>query len=153
MGQINARDWLFEASADPDAGTPVWAQIGGVESFTLSNSEGEESADTTTFASDGHAESQAMQRGASCSIEGKVVRALTTPFAPDAGQAVADALAALTGEASLGGLRFRHQDDDDWIVWDAWVSKGDTGGGTNDKTSWSANFTRSGAATTVAVTP
>lgn len=148
MAQINARDWVFEVSEDPDATTPVWAEVGGLESFTLSNSEGEESADTTTFASNGVAESQAMQRGASLSLDGKVVR---NGVAPDAGQAAADNLAQLVGEASLGGVRFRHTSDTSWTVWDAWVSKGDNAGGTNDKTSWSASFTRSGAATTAAV--
>jgi hypothetical protein len=148
MAQINARDWVFEVSEDPDAGTPVWAEVGGLESFSLSNSEGEESADTTTFASNGNAESQAMQRGASLSLEGKVVRNAATP---DAGQAAADSLAEKVGEESLGGFRFRHTDDTDWTVWTAWVSKGDNAGGTNDKTSWSATFTRSGAATTTAV--
>ena len=148
MAQINARDWVFEASADPSIATPVWAEIAGLESFTLSNSEGEESTDTTTFASGGVAESQAMQRGASLSVEGKVVR---TAGVDDAGQAVVDALAAQVGEASLGGVRFRHVDDTEWTVWDAWCSKGDNGGGTNDKTSFGASFTRSGAATTAAV--
>lgn len=149
MAKINARDWLFEVSIDPGAATPVWAEVGGVNSFTLSNSEGEESTDTTTFGSDGHAESQAMQRGASLSLEGFMERA--TGGAPDAGQAAVDALAALNGEASLGGVRFRHTDDDEWTRWSAWVSKGDNGGGNNDKTSWGATFTRSGAATTQAV--
>ena len=148
MAQINARDWIFEVSEDPSAGTPVWAEVGGVESFTLSNSEGEESTDTTTFASNGVAESQAMQRGASLSVEGKVVRNGATP---DAGQAAVDALAGQVGEDSLGGVRFRHADDTDWTVWSAWASKGDNGGGNNDKTSWSASFTRSGAATTATV--
>lgn len=148
MGQINARDWTFEVSEDPNATTPVWAEVGGLESFTLSNSEGEESTETTTFASGGVAESQAMQRGAALSLEGKVVRNGATP---DAGQAAVDALAVLVGDASLGGVRFRHNTDTDWTVWTAWVSKGDNGGGNNDKTSWSASFTRSGAATTAAV--
>jgi hypothetical protein len=148
MAQINARDYIFEVSEDPDAGTPVWAEIGGLESFSLSNSEGEETADTTTFASNGVAESQPMQRGAALSVEGKVVRNGTTP---DAGQDAVDNLAQLTGEAALGGFRFRHADDTDWTVWTAWVSKGDNGGGTNDKTSFGATFTRSGAATTAAV--
>ena len=148
MAQINARDWVFEASEDPSATTPVWAEIGGLESFTLSNSEGEESTDTTTFASGGVAESQAMQRGASLSVEGKVVR---TAGVDDAGQAVVDALAAQVGEASLGGVRFRHAEDTDWTVWTAWCSKGDNGGGTNDKTSFGATFTRSGAASTETV--
>ena len=148
MAQINARDWIFEASADPSAGVPVWAEVAGLESFTLSNSEGEESTDTTTFASAGVAESQAMQRGASLAVEGKIERAAGVP---DAGQAVVDALAGEVGEASLGGVRFRHVDDEDWTVWTAWASKGDNGGGNNDKTSWSATFTRSGAASTAAV--
>jgi len=148
--QINARDWIFEVSEDPSIVTPVWAEVGGVESFTLSNSEGEESVDTTTFESAGNAESQAMQRGAALSIEGKIKRAVDG-VTPDAGQAAADALAGLVGEASLGGVRFRYVDDTDWTVWTSWVSKGDNGGGNNDKTSWSATFTRSGAATTVAV--
>ena len=149
MSKINARDWVFEASADPSAATPVWAEIGGVNSFTLSNSEGEESTETTTFASAGVAESQAMQRGASLSVEGFIER--DGAGASDAGQDVVDTLAAQVGEASLGGVRFRHVDETDWTVWTAWVSKGDNGGGNNDKTSWSATFTRSGAATVTAV--
>lgn len=148
--QINARDWIFEVSEDPSEAVPVWAQIKGRESFSISNSEGEESADTTTAESGGHAESQAMQRGASLTLDGKLTRG-PDGLTPDAGQAAADALAGQVGEASLGGLRFRHQDDTEWTVWTAWVSKGDTGGGTNDKTSWSATFTRSGAASTAAV--
>lgn len=148
MAQINARDWLFQVSEDPSAGTPVWADIAGKESFSLSNSEGEESTDTTTFESQGHAESQAMQRGAALSLEGKVVRNGT---AQDAGQVAAEALAGEVGDASLGGFRFRHSTDTEWTVWDAWVSLGDNGGGNNDKTSWSATFTRSGPATTTAV--
>lgn len=148
--QINARDWIFEVSEDPDAGTPVWAEVGGLESFSLSNSEGEESTDTTTFASQGIAESQAMQRGAGLSLEGKIVRNGTTQ---DSGQVACLNLAKLVGEASLGGVRFRHQDDTTWTQWNAWCSLGDNGGGNNDKTSWSASFTRSGAASSVAVTP
>lgn len=149
--QINARDWRFEATADPTVATPTWAQIKGLETFTLSNSEGEESTDTTTFDSNGVAESQAMQRGASLQVEGKIVRNKTTN-ATDPGQLVVDTLATQLGEASLGGIRFRHIADTSWTVWTAWASKGDTGGGMNDKTTWSATFTRSGPATT-AVAP
>ena len=150
MAQINARDWIFEVSEDPTIVTPVWAAIGGVESFDLNLSENEESTETTVFASQGHAESQAMQRGASLSIEGKTVR---NGANQDAGQVAAQNLAALMGEDSLGGLRFRHKDDTSWVVWTAWVSLANQGGGNNDKTSWGANFTRSGAADEVAVTP
>lgn len=150
MAQINARDWIFQFSSDPAAGTPVWASIAGLKSFSLNPSDNEESVDTTTFDSDGINESQAMQRGASLQVEGSIVRTGSTP---DAGQAAVDAHAELVGEASLGGVRFRHVDDTDWVQWSAWVSKGETGGGTNDKSSWSAKFMRSGAATTPAVAP
>lgn len=146
--KINARDWVFEASADPSAATPVWAEVGGVTSFDLNHSEGEESVDTTTFASGGVAESQAMQRGASLSLEGFAER---TAGVDDAGQKVLNDAALLVGEDSLIGVRFRHQDDTDWTVWGAWVSRGSNSGGNNDKTNWSATCTRSGAATTAAV--
>lgn len=148
MAQINARDWVFQVSEDPTNATPVWSAIAGIESFDLNPSEGEESTDTTTFASNGVAESQAMQRGASLQVSGKIVR---NGAVQDAGQVSADDLAALVGEASLGGVRFRHKDDTSWVVWTAWVSKANVGGGNNDKTTWGATFTRSGAATTAAV--
>jgi hypothetical protein len=149
MGQINARDWIFQVSEDPSAGTPVWATIAGLTSFSLNPGENEESVDTTTFASQGVAESQPMQRGASIQLEGRVVRSGATP---DAGQAAADSLAELVGEDALGGLRFRHVDDTDWVKWGAaWVSKGEVAGGNNDKSSWSAKFMRSGPASTQAV--
>lgn len=146
--QINARDYIFEASEDPSAGTPVWAAIAGLESFDLNLSEGEESTETTVFESEGIHESQAMQRGASLSVEGKVVRNGSTQ---DAGQVVVQDLAGLVGEDSLGGFRFRHKDDTTWVVWTAWVSLANQGGGNNDKSSWGATFNRSGAATTAAV--
>lgn len=148
MAQINARDWIFEVSEDPGAATPVWAEVGGLLSFDLNPAEGEESTDTTTFASAGVAESQAMQRGASLSLEGKVVR---TGATQDPGQEAVESLAVKVGEASLGGVRFRHVADTDWTVWSAWASLGSKAGGNNDKTSWGATFTRSGAATTQAV--
>lgn len=148
--QIDARDWVFEVSLDPSNATPVWAQIKGRESFDLNPSEGEATADTTTAESGGVEESQAMQRGASITLSGKVIR---TGDVQDAGQLAADTLAGQVGEESLGGLRFRHSADDEWTVWTCWVSKANVGGGTNDKTTWGATFKRSGAATTAAVTP
>lgn len=148
MAQINARDWIFEVSEDPSIATPVWAQVAGLTSFELNPSEGEESVDTTTFDSAGVAESQAIQRGASLKLEGRIVR---TGTAQDPGQVAADNLAELVGDASLGGVRFRHTADTTWTQWTAWVSKGSNSGGNNDKTSWAATFTRSGAATSPAV--
>lgn len=148
MGQIDARGWLFEVSEDPDAGTPVWAAIAGIESFDLNLSANEASAETTVFESDGIHESQAMQRGATLAVTGKIVR---TGATQDAGQVSCQNLAALVGEASLGGVRFRYVDDTDWTVWDAWVSLGSNSGGINDKTAFAATFTKSGPATTEAV--
>jgi hypothetical protein len=144
MAQINARDWIFEVSEDPGAATPVWAQVAGLTSFDLNNAEGEESADTTTFDSQGYAESQAMQRGASLALEGQKLPG-------DPGQAAVESLADEVGEASLGGVRFRHVTDTDWTVWTAWASLGSKGGGNNDKTSWAATLTRSGRASVEAV--
>lgn len=146
--QINARDWVFEVSEDPTIATPVWAQIAGLESFELNSSEDEEVADTTTFESGGVRESQPLQRGASLQVQGKIKRTATVQ---DAGQVSCDNLAELVGDAALGGVRFRHTSDTDWTVWNAWVSKGNNGGATNEKTTWSATFHRSGAATTAAV--
>lgn len=149
--QIDARGWVFEVSEDPDAGTPVWAAVGGLESFDLNLSDGEASADTTTFESDGESESQPMQRGGKLTLTGKIKRAATTPFAQDAGQQSCIDLAALKGEAALGGVRFRWESDTTWTVWTAWCSLGGNGGGNNDKTSFAATFTKSGAASTAAV--
>jgi len=151
MQKINARDWLFEASPITPDDTPTWVPVRNVESWTLSNSEGEETTDTTDFDSEGHAESQAMQRGASISIEGKM-KLDPESGAPDPGQAVVNELAAEVGEASLGGFRFRHKSQPEWTVWTAWASKGDNSGGINDKTAWSASFTRSGKPAVEAVT-
>lgn len=151
MGQIDARGWKFEVSEDPSIVTPVWAAIGGIESFDLNPSDGEASTETTTFASGGVQESQAMQRGAKCSVTGKVKRDGVAPGTPDSGQQAATDLAGLVGEASLGGFRFRYTTDTTWTVWTAWVSRGSNSGGINDKTAFSAMFTRSGAATSVAV--
>src|SRR5690349_17239096 len=133
--KINARNWIFEVSEDPGAATPVWAQIAGIESFDLNPSDNEAEVETTDFDSQGIYEGQAMQRGASCGITGKIVRDKATNE-QDPGQAAADALAELVGEESLGGFRFRHVDDTDWTQWTAWVSKANIGGGNNDKSTW-----------------
>lgn len=149
MSQIDARGWLFQVSEDPDAGTPVWAAIGGIESFDLNLSDGEASTETTTFESAGIQESQAMQRGAKLTVTGKIKR---TGLVQDAGQESCQDLAKLVGEASLGGVRFRYTTDTTWTVWmNTWVSLGSNSGGINDKTAFAATFTKSGPATTVAV--
>lgn len=147
--QINARDWIFEIS--DGAGTPAWLPISGVKKFSLKLSENEESTDTTVFESGGEHESQAMQRGAAMDIEGKMI--LTEADVRDPGQARVEACGLLKGEASLIDFRFRHQVQEDWTVWEGWVSLGEKGGENNDKTSFAFTITKSGPASTVPVTP
>lgn len=145
LQKYNARDVEFQIE-DPDV-ADTWVEIGGVSTFSKSHEE--ETADTTTFASEGQAESQKMQIGKELEIEGFRLRDDTTG-ALDPGQALVEELSELLGEDSLGRMRYAHKDDTSWTVWTCHVNLGDEGGGNNDKTSWSATFTRSGADTTVA---
>ncbi|PNG20328.1 phage tail tube protein [Streptomyces cahuitamycinicus] len=145
LQKYNARDVEFEIE---DFATPnTWILIDGINTFSKSHEE--ETTDTTTFASEGQAESQKMQLGKQLEIEGFRLRDDVTG-ALDPGQAMVEALSERLGEDSLGRVRFAHKDDANWQVWTAHVNLGDEGGGNNDKTSWSATFTRSGANTTVA---
>ncbi|GGM76893.1 hypothetical protein GCM10012275_54480 [Longimycelium tulufanense] len=146
MAKIDARGWIFQVSDGQP--TPTWLEIASVNSFEYSRSENEETVDTTVFSSNGLYEGQVMQRGASLNVEG--LRDSTAGVV-DPGQARVDALATFVGDASLGQIRFRHNSDSEWTVWTAYVSPGSLGGGNNDKTSWSATFTRSGVASTAAV--
>ncbi|MFJ9657619.1 phage tail tube protein [Streptomyces griseoflavus] len=145
LQKYNARDVVFEVA---DVATPAtWLEIGGINTFSKSHEE--ETADTTTFASQGQAESQKMQIGKQLEIEGQRLRD-SVSGAIDPGQAMVETLAERLGEESLGQIRFAHKDDTEWEVWTAHANLGDQGGGNNDKTSWSATFTRSGADTRVA---
>ncbi len=146
--KLNARDVIVEISNG--ASTPVWAEIGGLTSLTYNPSENEETVDTTTFASEGQYEGEIMQRGATLEMEGFLIKDSTTG-AQEAGQAQVETLATKLGPESLGTIRFRHPVDTSWKKWTAYVSIGEQGGENNDKTSWDATFTRSGASTTVAV--
>lgn len=147
--KINARDVIFQIS--DGAGTPVWTDLEGMSTYTLKPGENEETVDTTTYTSAGAYEQEIMQRGASIEAEGfKIVDSTTGAAAP--GQLRVEAAAALLGSASLVDIRFRAVSTlTNWKVWKATVSLGDQGGGNNDKTGFSATFTRSGAASSVAV--
>lgn len=145
LQKYNARDVEFEVE---DVATPAtWIPIAGINTFSKSHEE--EVTDTTTFASEGQAESQKMQLGKQLEIEGFRLRD-DVSGALDPGQAMVETLSERLGEDSLGKIRFAHKDDTEWTVWTAHVNLGDEGGGNNDKTSWSATFTRSGADTKVA---
>lgn len=147
--KIPARDIMVEV----ESSTPgTWAAISQLTSAMHKPGENEETADTTTFDSDGDYEQLVMQRGASMELEG-FLRKDDATGAMDTGQARIAVLASQKGVASLGRMRFRHPMDEEWTIWSATFSTGDQGGGTNDMTSWSATATKSGASTTAAVTP
>lgn len=147
--KIDARGWVFQVQT----GGNEWTQIGGINSFELNPGENNETVDTTDFDSDGEYEGEVMQRGASLQLDGHRKKDDDTGET-DPGQAAVDALATKKSRESLGSIRFRHDSEDEWTVWPtAYVVPGSLGGGNNDKTSWSATFTRSGAATTAEVSP
>jgi hypothetical protein len=144
--KYNARDLTFQIE---DLGTPnTWIEIGGINTFSKSHEE--ETTDVTTFGSDGQAESQKMQIGKGMTLEGFRLKDKTTG-ALDPGQAEVEALSELLGDESLGRFRFHAPGDTNWEIWTAHVNLGDQGGGNNDKVSWSATFTRSGASTTAVI--
>lgn len=139
MAKYNARDCDFQIEST----TPnTWIEIANINTFSKSHEE--ETTDTTTFASNGQAESQKMQIGKSMTIEG-----LRDPA--DLGQQRVEEVSEFLGDASLIRFRFKAPADTEWEVWTAHVNLGDQGGGNNDKVSWSATFTRSGASTTAAL--
>lgn len=146
--QYNARDVVFQIEDYLNPG--VWVSIGpkGVETFTKGQEY--EKAVTTTFGSNGQAESQNMEIGKSMQLEGKRLRDPATGVI-DAGQLMVETQAERLGDASNTGFRFAHKDDTQWTVWaDANFEMGDEGGGTNEKVTWSVTVTRSGASTTAA---
>ncbi|MFJ9816159.1 phage tail tube protein [Streptomyces sp. NPDC101151] len=147
---IDARRWLFEV-LDVTAPTEKWLPIAGLTSFKHNPGENEETAETVAFDSDGYFEQDIMQRGATIEIEGQY-RIDKATGAQDPGQAYIDTVWAYRlGIDSRNTVRWRHQTQTAWVVWDATVTPGEQGGETNDKTSWSASFTRCGKPTTAPV--
>lgn len=145
LQKYNARDVDFQIEDFASPGT--WITIAGIDTFTKGFTE--ETTDTTNFASQGQEESQKMQLGKTLGIQGKRLRDHITGVG-DPGQAKVEGLNERLGEDSLGRMRFSHKNDTTWELWTVRVGLGDQGGGNNDKTSWSATFTRSGASTTAA---
>lgn len=144
--KYNARDVEFEIEDSANPGT--WVQIGPKAINTFTRGFDYETTDTTTFGSEGRAESQNMQEGTTLGMEGFRLRDSATG-ALDPGQSMVEAQSKKLGEESLTGFRFAHKDDTSWTVWTtAHFQLGDQGGGNNDKTSWSCTATRSGAETT-----
>ncbi|WKD36502.1 phage tail tube protein [Streptomyces xanthophaeus] len=152
--KFNARDVEFQIEDFLNPGT--WVSIapgsGGTEGGvnTFSRSREYETTDTTTFGSDGQAESQIMQLGKIMKLEGFLLKDPSTG-ALDSGQALIEAQTERLGTDSLCGFRFWMPGDANWEVWPkAHFQVGDTGGGNNDKVGWSCTVTRSGPSTTAA---
>ncbi|MEV8055152.1 hypothetical protein AB0P37_01145 [Streptomyces antimycoticus] len=138
---------------DADAGAETWLPISGITTFTHNPGENEETVDTTAFDSDGLYEQDVMQRGATLEVEGQY-RIDKTTKAQDPGQAYIDhEWAQRLGIDSRNRVRWRHNTQTQWVIWDATVTPGEQGGGNNDKTSWSATITRCGAPMSAAVAP
>lgn len=152
MGRpIDARGWTFEVR-DEVATTEKWIPLGNLTSWSRNEGENEETAETTSFDSDGYYEQDIMQRGATIEVEG--LYAQISAGVPDPGQAYVDnEWAFRLGSASRGRLRWRHETQNVWVIWEATVTPGEQSGGTNEKTSWSATFTRCGKPTTAPVAP
>ncbi|MBA9003732.1 phage tail tube protein [Thermomonospora cellulosilytica] len=147
LRKINARDIIVQVQA---ADGTTWIEVAGLNSVTVNPGENEETAETTTFASQGAYEQEVMQRGAQLTLEGFLLKDDATG-AQDPGQLRCETLAAQVGVASLGKARFRHPVDTQWKVWNGTFSLGEQGGGNNDKTGWQCTITRSGASSTMAV--
>jgi hypothetical protein len=139
MARYNARDCVFEIEAETPA---TWIEIAEINTFSKSHEE--ETADVTTFASQGQAESRKMQVGKSLELEG-----FHNPTDP--GQIRVEEASELLGEESVIRVRFHAPGATSWTVWNAHVNLGDQGGGNNDPSSWSCTFTRTGAETTAAI--
>lgn len=148
--KIPARDIIVQVHDGETPGT--WMDIKGLTTATINPAENEEMVDATTFDSAGHYEQVAMQRGASLSLEGFLLKDPDTGN-QDPGQARCEELATAVGIASHGSIRFRHPMDSEWRVWpEATFSVGEQGGGNNDLTTWSCTIVRSGPGETDEVT-
>lgn len=153
--KVNARDVYMEIEDFLNPGTWVpfrTAQAGsgegGINTITVSHEY--ETTDTTTFGSQGRAESQNMQEGKTFALEGFLLKDAATG-ALDPAMALVEAQASRLGNDSLTGFRFALPGDTTWEVWpDAHFQLGDKSGGNNDKLSWSCTVTRSGPSTTAA---
>ncbi|WP_225727288.1 MULTISPECIES: phage tail tube protein [unclassified Nocardia] len=150
IGKINARDFIIEVANDNKDVPSGWTTIHGLTSAIPNPGDHEQVVETTTFDSAGNYEQEIVQRGASLALEGFLLVDPDTG-AQDPGQAKVEALAAAVGRDSLWRVHFRHVADKQWKVWLATFSIGEQGGGNNDKVSWKATITRSGASTLVNV--
>lgn len=139
----DSRACEFEIEDPANEGT--YTAIKGINTHTVSRSS--QTTDTTTYASDGDAEQQIMQRGLSLKLGGfRLVDQSTGALDP--GQALVETLASQKSDDSLGKIRFAGPGATSWTVWTATAELDDEGGDNNAKESWGVTFTRSGASST-----
>jgi hypothetical protein len=140
---IDARGWLFEVR-DQSTIYERWLPIENLTSWSHNASENEEIAETTNFDSKGWYEEDVMQRGGVIELEGQWALDPETGRQVT-GQAYVDQFwAQRLGIDSRNEIRWRHDSQHMWTIWEATVSPGEQSGETNDKTSWSASFKQCG---------
>ncbi|MEU5302218.1 phage tail tube protein [Streptomyces noursei] len=154
MGRpIDARGWTFEVLDQSHAGRERWLPIENLTSWSHNASENEETAETTSFDSKGWFEQDVMQRGGQIELEGQYALDPRTGRQVE-GQAYVDRYwGQRLGIDSRNLIRWRHDSQDTWVIWEATVTPDKSEGETNDKTSWTASFTQCGRPRYVPVFP
>ena len=144
MAKMSARGWSFEIRA---ADGVTWLPILGIKKWEENRSENGALTETTDFQSAGQWEGQKMQVGGKLKLEG--FGDFDASGVQSAGQARVEAMHSQLGSTSVARLRFRHSTQMTYVVWDCLIELGNRGGENNDMTAWEAEFTRTGAATTM----
>lgn len=144
--KIPARSIIVQVAA---ADGITWLPISSLTSVDVDPSADSAKVDTTTFDSNGVAESRIMQRGASMEFNGFLAKDDTTGV-QDTGQARVVTLAKGVAEASVGMIRFRHPTSTQWSNWNAVFEEQKIGGKNNDESSWGAKVVRTGPTTLTA---
>ncbi|MFF1790748.1 phage tail tube protein [Kitasatospora sp. NPDC058243] len=144
--KIAARNYLFQVAV---GATPTWNSIAGLKSFSHNPGDHDSHTESTDFDSQGQYEEIVLQRGGSLKLEGLRRIDKVTGLA-DPGQAALDALAQGLVDASIGQIRFRHQSETQWRVWNCTAKSAELGGDTNALGKWGMELTRTGAETYMA---
>ena len=145
MGRpIDARGWIFEVRDQSRAHRERWLPIENLTSWSKNDSENEETAETTSFDSAGWFEQDVMQRGGQIEIEAQYALDPRTGRQVEGQAYVEHFWGQRLGIDSRNEIRFRHDSQNSWTVWDTTVTPDSQEGETNDKTSWTASFTQCG---------
>lgn len=143
--EIPARDFTFEVNTGT-VGAPDWVAIGGLDTWSYSNSDVD--TDTTTFDDDGDQSHFVMSRGREYTLTGKAQEDPATGDR-DEGQEAVEAWATEKGTDSLKQFRVTSPGGTVYTMMASAkvTGPGGGGGGNDDVSSWSATIRRSGATT------